>query len=104
MNAPNYKKIYTDLIQQKYPEYFVQCQKVLSKERLSFFDIIQLNSIVSEKSEQRTKEDQKFRSYKKSDIYEILEYQKKHDLNNSQLAKHFKLSRNTIAKWKQHFI
>ena len=49
-------------------------------------------------------ENQKHRSYSKSDILKILDYQKKNNLNNSQLANHFSLSRNTVAKWKRMFI
>lgn len=47
-------------------------------------------------------ENQKFKSYKRSDILKILDYQKKHKLNNIQLAKHFKMSRNTITKYKKN--
>ena len=47
---------------------------------------------------------QKFRSYKKSDILNILDYQKENGLNNSQLANHFRLSRNTVSKWKKLFL
>jgi DNA-binding transcriptional regulator YiaG len=44
---------------------------------------------------------QKFRSYKIPDIQKILDYQNKYQLNNSQFANHFQLSRNTVAKWKK---
>ncbi|HUH25918.1 MAG TPA: helix-turn-helix domain-containing protein [Flavobacterium sp.] len=46
---------------------------------------------------------QKYRSYDKATIIEILNYQKKNGLNNTQLANHFKLSRNTVAKWERLF-
>ena len=49
-------------------------------------------------------ESQKFKSYDRQTIFEILDYQKKYKLNNSQLARHFKLSRNTITKWKRIFL
>lgn len=42
-------------------------------------------------------------SYDLASIIDILEYQKKNQLNNIQLANHFKLSRNTVAKWKKSF-
>lgn len=104
MNKPNYKKIYSDLIQQRYPENYEECRKILSKKTLSFFEMIQLDSIISKKSSWDNMENQKFRSYDKSTIYKVLEYQKKHNLNNSELAKHFRLSRNTVTKWKQYFL
>ena len=40
----------------------------------------------------------------KTTILEILQYQKNNNLNNNQLADHFKLSRNTITKWKKIYI
>lgn len=46
---------------------------------------------------------QKYRSYDKATIIEILNYQKKNSLNNTQLSNHFKLSRNTVTKWKTLF-
>lgn len=46
----------------------------------------------------------KHRSYSKSDIIKILNHQKKNQLNNSQLARHFGLSRNTVTKWKRLFL
>ena len=49
-------------------------------------------------------ENQKFKSYKRSDILKILDYQKKYKLNNSQLANHFNISRNTVTKWKKMFL
>ncbi|MBP2618851.1 helix-turn-helix domain-containing protein [Chryseobacterium jejuense] len=104
MNRPNYKKIYKDLIQQKYPEHLDECQKILSQKDLSFFDIIQLNSIISKNSQKQDRENQRFRSYDRSTIVEILEYQKKHNINNTELARYFKLSRNTVTKWKQYFL
>ena len=45
----------------------------------------------------------KFRAYNKLTIMEILEYQKKNNINNTELSRYFKLSRNTIAKWKKCF-
>lgn len=43
--------------------------------------------------------------HKKEECQTILEkdYQKNNNLNSSQLANHFKLSRNTMAKWKKMF-
>lgn len=49
---------------------------------------------------QNIKVNKSHRAYSKEAIYKILEYQKKNCLNNTQLAKHFKLSRNTVTKWK----
>lgn len=98
---PNYKKIYIDILDFKYPNHKKYCTPILSKKELSFSDIISLNNIIFGTENIKN---QKFRSYNKKDIFEILDYQKKNNLNNIELARHFKMSRNTIAKWKKIFV
>jgi len=102
---PDYKLIYTDILIKKFPHKQERCKKLLEKNNLSVLNIIELNTIIFGKTNNQTENDnQKYRSYRKSDILIILDYQKKHKLNNSQLASHFKLSRNTVAKWKKIFL
>ena len=101
----NYKTLYTDVLNDLYPEKLLQCQEILDKKTLSILDILELNKLIFGKENKKNIEvNQKFRSYSKHDILLILDYQKKHNLNNSQLANHFKLSRNTVTKWKKIFI
>ncbi|WP_294282508.1 helix-turn-helix domain-containing protein [uncultured Chryseobacterium sp.] len=93
------------MIRIKYPEKEVACSYILEKEEIGFLDIIKLNTIIIGKaSKERSPENQKLKSYDKRAILQILDYQKKHKLNNSKLAAHFKLSRNTVAKWKKLFL
>ncbi|WP_284461363.1 helix-turn-helix domain-containing protein [Chryseobacterium sp.] len=101
MEHPNYKRIYSDILNTKYTEKIPCCLSILNKKILSSTDIIRLNKIIF-----GTKENlynQKHKSYDRSAILEILNYQKTHKCNNSQLAKQFNVSRNTIAKWKKIF-
>lgn len=100
--TPDYKKIYLDLVDLKYPEKKDECAKILSKKNLSAFDVIEINRIIFNYN-QDIKANQSHRSYNEETIHKILEYQKKNYLNNTQLALHFKLSRNTVAKWKNLF-
>lgn len=103
IKQPNYKKIYTDLLIKKYPEKIKECTPLLMKD-LSYLDIIELNNIIFGLSNIENESfSRKHRSYDKSAIFYILDYQKKHNLNNSQVAKEFKMSRNTINKWKKFF-
>ncbi|MDM1549539.1 helix-turn-helix domain-containing protein [Empedobacter falsenii] len=102
MKKINYKILYKDLIKDKYPEKKNICESILKKNILTIFDIIELNKKLF--GDNNIKENQKFRSYTKEDILNILDYQKKFKLNNVQLAKHFKLSRNSIAKWKKLYL
>ncbi|WP_076597930.1 MULTISPECIES: transposase [unclassified Chryseobacterium] len=98
--GPDYKRIYHDFIESKCPDKLKYVKRYLSKEIMSLSDILKVNNIIFY---DRLSENQKFKSYDKQTIFEILDYQKRYKLSNSQLARHFKLSRNTIAKWKRIF-
>jgi hypothetical protein len=102
MNQPFYKKIYTDILNKKFPHKIKECNVILLKDTLSFLDIIQLNQRIFGNQE-ISSDNQRLRSYNTEAILEILEYQKKYSLNNSQLAIHFRLSRNTVTRWKRNF-
>jgi len=96
--------IYNDIINRDHPNKKQECNNILSKEEISMLDVIKLNNIIFGIQDKKTVEfNQKHRSYDKNTILEILEYQEKNELNNTELANHFKLSRNTVAKWKKHF-
>lgn len=101
---PNYKRIFSDIIQSKFPEKEKELKKYLEKDQLTMLDVIRLNQLVfnSNKKNQQA-QNSKYRSYTKTDVLRILEYQKKHNLNNIELAREFKMSRNTIAKWKKTY-
>lgn len=104
-NRPDYKRIYTDLINEKYPEKKDLLKTILSKKNFTIFDVIKCNNAITDKQDENTHVfNQKFHSFDRQSILKILDYQKKHKYNNTQLAKHFKLSRNTVAAWKKKFI
>lgn len=102
--SPNYKQIYLDMISKKYPDKIELCHSLFVKNQCSTLDIVKINQILCGSLSKSTKDfSQKHRSYDRNSILEILHYQKKNQLNNSQLATHFKLSRNTVTKWKKLF-
>lgn len=102
INSPDYRRIYHDIIVRKYPDKKERCLYILEKDTLSALDIIRLNAMIFDNVSKETLAfNQRHRSYKPSAIQEILKYQEKNSLNNSQVAIHFQLSRNTIAKWKR---
>lgn len=103
MNNPNYKKIYTDIIKYKYPLKAKTCESILKKESLIGMDVITLNNLIfgSQSSQATNQFNQRHRSYDKQSVQQILDYQNKHQLNNTQVAQKYKLSRNTVAKWKK---
>lgn len=98
---PNYKQIYSDILEKKYPLKAEMCKPILEKENLSVIDILKLNKKIFGTQNENHFFNQKHRSYSKSDAIHILQYQKKHNLNNTELASHFQLSRNTVTKWKK---
>ncbi|WP_073333465.1 transposase [Chryseobacterium carnipullorum] len=101
-STPDYAKIYRDMISMKYPEKELLSRNILNKKGiLSLMDIIKLNTIIFGPITNGSIENQKHRSYNKETILYILDYQKKNNLNNTQVAHHFKMSRNTISKWKK---
>lgn len=81
-NHPNYKRSYSDIIDQKFPQKKIQCEKLLGKKTLSALDILELNKRIFNIDKQAYSMNQKLRSYGKSDIIYILDYQKKHGMNN----------------------
>ncbi|MGX5685316.1 helix-turn-helix domain-containing protein [Chryseobacterium cucumeris] len=99
----NYKKIFEDLLKDHPPLKAKDCEIILSKESLTGMDVITLNNIIfGELSSLEVKKfNQRHRYYDKQSIQQILDYQKKHHLNNTQIALKYNLSRNTIAKWKK---
>lgn len=104
MSHPNYKKIYTDIITMKYPEKMEDCRNILSKSTLSTMDVINLQKkLFGPENISAGQLNQLHKSYDRSTILSILNYQKEHRLNNIQVAEHFNLSRNTVAKWKKMF-
>jgi len=105
MKKPRYNKIYFDLIERKFPEKLEECRVILAKDELSVLDIISLNKkLFGTKNRESEECNQKLRSYDESTILKILAYQRKNKLNNSQLAIHFKMSRNTVTKWKKLYL
>ncbi len=94
---PNYKRIYLDILNEKQSLKNKECSEILSKENMSAIDVLALNKIIFDEK----KINAKYRSYSKDDIIEILNYQKEYNMNNVELSNHFKISRNTIAKWKR---
>lgn len=102
--VPNYKRIYEDLLDRKYPHKKEACKILLAKENLNSIDVFLLNDLIFDKQVRvKSESDQKYRSYDKKSIVKILKYQKTNKLNNTELGDHFGLSRNTVAKWKKMF-
>jgi transcriptional regulator with PAS, ATPase and Fis domain len=99
---PDYIAIYQDIIKIKHPEKEEKCKDLLQKKKLTAREIILLNTLIfgKEKSSE-IKKNSKFRSYDRETVQYIMEHKDRNNLNDSQTAKHFKISRNTLAKWRK---
>lgn len=92
------------MIASKYPAKKEICAPILAKEHLSFMDVMALEEIINSCfTKDHLEKNQKYRSYNTSTIIELLDYQKKNQLNNTQLSRQFKISRNSVSKWKSLF-
>lgn len=100
----NYKNIFQDVLDKKYPNKKKDCLSLLQKNHLSAIDIMEINKRIFGTTREKNRYNQRHRSYSRSDILSILNYQKKNNMNNIQLANHFNLSRNTVSKWKKMFL
>lgn len=94
---PDYRKLYMDMLDWKYPEKKEVCAEFLKKRKLEALDVITLNTMIFGDR----KSNQKHKSYDQNSILEILAYQKKNPCSNKELSILFKISRNTITKWKK---
>lgn len=99
---PDYKQIYTDMINEKFPD---KMSDPLVKNKLDHLlmavDVLKFDRFIfGETDYNATGNNERLRAYDENSILNILNYQKKHKLSNTQTAIHFRLSRNSIAKWK----
>lgn len=104
-NRPLYRKLYADMIRDKYPECEALCKHYFKKQHWTALDVLEVNQLLfsKKKNKQGVSVDQKHRAYDEESIKQILLYQQKNGLNNSQIANKYGLSRNTISKWRRLF-
>ena len=95
----NYNKLYDHLLTSNYPN--ITCQEIqqLTTKLNNSLEVIKLNEKLHK--EEINKENQRLKSYDLESIQQILKYQKENDLNNTEVAKKFRISKNTITKWKK---
>lgn len=103
ISGPDYRKIFQDIIDKKFPEKKEWYSEIAKKDNLSMLEILRINDFIFNIRNEKIDYNQKLRSYDEHTILYILDFQKKNYLTNTQVANHFRLSRNTVAKWKKHF-
>jgi len=109
MKKVNYVSLYTDFIndnnslQDKTKKSLLK--QIKNQKELSVKKIIEINSIIKNEisSNKTNKRAQQLKAYDYDFVQQTLDYQKENNLSNNTISTQFKLSRNTIAKWKKHF-
>lgn len=101
--GPDFQKIYSEIIEIYHPEKKKECSFYLNRTDWSSLDVITVNNIIfaQKSSKESFAFNQNHRAYDEKTILQILQYQKQHKLNDAQVSLHFKLSRNTLLKWKK---
>ncbi|PVV51662.1 helix-turn-helix domain-containing protein [Chryseobacterium sp. HMWF035] len=99
---PNYNKIFKDIIEKKFYNRKEELLPLL-KNQLNVLDVIRINKMIFGSDRYLENHNQKYKSYDKETIIQILDYQRKNQITNIAIAKKFNLSRNTIARWKKSF-
>lgn len=97
---PNYTRIYLDLIKYKNKE------QTVSKALIDKINNIRIvKDILDIEKELFKNEDleynQKLKCYDESTVKVLLDHQKANNLTNVEIGNKYKISRNTIAKWKK---
>lgn len=102
-NRPFYRKLYIDLVRDKYPDKELVISEFLKKQKWTALDVIEVNELLfgSDNNTFDILTNKKHRAYDELSIVQILDYQGKNMLSNIEIANKYGLSRNTIAKWKK---
>ncbi|MCS3869332.1 hypothetical protein J3D55_002248 [Chryseobacterium ginsenosidimutans] len=97
---PNYKRIYHDILKEKYPEKLEDAKVLYLLDNLKTVDdILKINALVSDSSRKSSTNNQKLKNYDKQTVLKLLQYQRKHQLSTNFMSKKYNMSRNTISKW-----
>lgn len=104
----DYKLLYTEFVKEldalnlKERRLIINNIKLLDNENLKYQTLYEINKIIKE----NMKSSNSFKTlntYDSGYIKKILSYQKEYNLSNSAVCQEYKLSRNTIAKWREIF-
>ena len=93
----NYKKIFQDILDLKFPENKELYTIVSEKEINDYYDVLNLNKLIFGDQNKNNKH----KSYDTSTITKVLKYQEENNLSNIETARKFNLSRNTVSAWKK---
>jgi|SRR5690606_7439334 len=99
---PDYQKIYKEITERFHPDKMDKVKTYIQKEEWTSFDVITVSNIlINKKKIHGQRIDRQHKAYDEHTIKAILKHQKEYGMNNSEAARFFKISRNTIISWKK---
>lgn len=93
----NYKQIFQDILDLKFPEKKELRTIVLEREITDFYDVLSLNKLIFGDENKENKH----KSYDPSTISKVLQFQEENNLSNIETARKFNLNRNTVSARKK---
>lgn len=101
ISKPDFGKIFWDMAQKKNLS-DKQKQQIVGKKNWRSLDVVKMSEkLFGGVSKESLSFNQSHRAYDEKSIKYIVNYQKKHGLSNSEVARQFRLSRTTIIKWQK---
>ena len=89
----NYKKIFQDILELKFPENKELYTIVSEREINNSYDVLSLNRLIFGNENKENKH----KSYDPSTISKVLKFQEENNLSNIETARKFNLNRNTVS-------
>ena len=96
----DYKRIFCDLLAKKHPERLPEFQDILNKDSLDELDVLTISEKISATKKAKS-ENGKYRSYNKSTILKILDYQKTNQLNNNPKTNYYAINIRSRTRQKR---
>jgi DNA-binding transcriptional regulator YiaG len=100
---PDYIKIYSDIINNNFPEKRHLLKHFVHKDFLKTIDVIKINQMIFGESKKSKSRNAKHKSYDEKSIEEILKYQKRNKYSNVYIANMYNISSNTLTAWKKKY-
>lgn len=100
---PDYIKIYSDIINNNFPEKRYLLKHFVHKDFLKTTDVIKINQMIFGEFKKSKSRNAKHKSYDEKSIEEILNDQKKNKYSNVYVANKYNISSNTLTAWKRKY-
>lgn len=103
IHKPDFGKIFQEIAEKKnLPK--AEQDRIAEQKEWGSLEVIKTNEeLFVKRNKENLKFNQQHKAYDKSSIRKLLDYQKRNQLNNSEMTRMFKLNRITLGKWQRCF-